>query len=109
MKTFTKEQVGDLFNQVLRGEISFYRMVEILNERVSERVSEAADIPEELKKGDLAIFWDDDTECAALRFYEQSNWSGARFQHEDSFGFNWANAVKFESKEQYEKLLKGEI
>jgi len=64
---------------------------------------------EELKKGDLAIFWDDDKEFAALRFYEKLNGSNAYFRHEDSFGFNWKNAIKFESKEQYEKLINGEL
>ena len=64
---------------------------------------------EELKKGDLAIFWDDDKEFAALRFYEKLNGSNAYFRHEDSFGFNWKNAIKFESKEQHEKLINGEL
>lgn len=105
-KIFTTEEIIGLYGQVTMGEISFSRMVEILNERVSE----AEDVPEELKKGDLAIFWDDDKEFAALRFYEKSNGSEEDcFRHKDQNGFRWRNAIKFESKEQYERLIKGEI
>lgn len=64
---------------------------------------------EELKKGDLVIFWDDDKRYAALRFYEKSNENEGRIWHKDIRGFIWANAIKFESKEQYEKVLRGEI
>jgi len=64
---------------------------------------------EELKKGDLAIFWNDSKKYAVIRFYEKSYGSGTRFRHKDSLGFHWKNAIKFESKEQYEKLIKGEI
>ena len=105
MKKFTKQEILELYGQVTLGEISFSRMVEIINERVSE----AANIQEELKKGDLAIFWDEDKRYAALRFYEKSNESEGRIWHKDSFGFNWDNAIKFESKEQYERLINGEI
>ena len=44
----TVAEIKDLLNQVYRGEIRFSRMVEMVNE--------AEDIPEEPKKGDLAIF-----------------------------------------------------
>jgi hypothetical protein len=64
---------------------------------------------EELKEGDLAIFWDDSKEHAIIRFYEQSDGNGTRLRHKDSFGSPWKNAIKFESKEQFEKLIKGEI
>jgi hypothetical protein len=62
-------------------------------------------IPEEPKNGDLAIFWDNDKTYAAIRLY------GGRYReyHCDSFGSIWDNAIKFESKEQFEKLLRGEI
>ena len=50
MKTFRKQEVRDLLNKVIMDEISFTRMVEIMNERVSERVEE---IPvRKFKKGD---------------------------------------------------------
>ena len=64
---------------------------------------------EELKKGDLAIFWDDYKEFSTIRIYDRSNESEEYFRHKDQNGVNWKNAIKFESKEQYEKLLKGEL
>ena len=183
MKTFTKQEIRDLLNKVIMDEVSFTRMVEIMNERVSERVSEAEkpcieDIPvrkfkngdkvrikhgiqskthdnitpafvdemddligktmtvdryidwnncveceeiywrfledwlehyEEPKKGDLAIFWDDSKEHAIIRFYDRPNESGEYFRYKDNMGFDWANAIKFEGKDQYERLIKGEI
>ena len=105
MKKFTKQEILELYGQVTLGEISFSEMVEIMNERIREE----ADIQKKKKKGDLAIFWDDDKRYAALRFYEKSNESEGRIWHKDSFGFNWDNAIKFESKEQYERFIKGEI
>lgn len=60
---------------------------------------------EKLKKGELAIFWDDNKDCALIRIY---NTKGYRY-HSDSSGHLWENAIKFESKEQYEKVLRGEI
>ena len=113
-KTFTKQEVRDLFNKVIMDEISFTRMVEIMNERVSERMSEAEklcveDIPEELKKGDLAIFWDESKKYAIIRMYDQSNGSDEYYQHKDENGFNWQNAIKFESEEHFKRLINGEI
>ena len=64
---------------------------------------------EELKRGDLAIFWDEDKELAVLGFYEKLNESEESFRHKENSEFNWKNAIKFESKEQYERLTKGEI
>lgn len=64
---------------------------------------------EELKKGDFAIFWDDIKERAIIRFYDQSNESEKYIRHKDNMGSNWKNAIKFESKEQYERFIKGEI
>ena len=101
MKKFTKQEIVCLYGQVTMGEISFSRMVEIINKRVSE----AKDIPEEPKKGDLAIFWDDDKNSSCVRFYD----TFISVYHYDIFGNGWANAIKFESKEQYERLIKGEI
>ena len=64
---------------------------------------------EELKEGDLAIFWDDDKEFAIIKFYDQSNESEKYILYKDNVGFDWKNAIKLESKEQYERLIKGEI
>ena len=64
---------------------------------------------EELKKGDLAIFWDEAKEYAAIRFYERLDESKEYLKHIDQNGSDWENAIKFESKEQYEKLIKGEL
>lgn len=192
MKNFTTAEIRDLLNKVYREEISFSRMVEILNERVSEsevrefkegdflhsdwknenltlickkqkgnkiyyhvcksnsygvsidnkywrnegdfrHATEAEkqelldalvkegkrwnaeklcveDIPKELKKGDLAIFWDNDKKIALIKSYDRSIGSEDEyFRHKDQNGYKFRNAVKFESVEQYEKLIKGEI
>jgi hypothetical protein len=63
---------------------------------------------EELKEGDLAIFWDSNKESAFIGIYKQFL-MGVIFQHKDHRGYMWKNAIKFESKEQFEKLIKGEI
>ena len=61
---------------------------------------------DEPKKGDFAIFWDyDDKEYSAIHMYDRKGNSG----YYDSSGIPWDNAVKFESKEQFEKILRGEI
>lgn len=57
------------------------------------------------KKGDLAIFWDDNKDHAIIRIYNVKGYS----QHSDSYGHLWENAIKFESKDQFEKVLRGEI
>ena len=113
MKTFLqKQEIRDLLNKVIMDEVSFTRMVEIMNERVSERVNERMidrmDIPEEPKKGDLAIFWDDDKGSAFIGEYVYFI-RDAPFPHRDNSDSVWANAIKFESIEQYERLIKGEI
>ena len=105
MKTFKTGEIRVLLDQVYRDEISFSEMVEVMNEMVSE----AEDIPAELKNGDLAIFWDNNKEHAIIRFYKKLNEREEYFQHKDQSGFYWKNAIKFESKEQYERLIKGEI
>jgi uncharacterized protein YodC (DUF2158 family) len=63
---------------------------------------------EELKEGDLAIFWDDNKDAAVIGKYSQFT-VGQPFPHSNHRGDIWKNAIKFESKEQYKKLLKGEI
>jgi hypothetical protein len=63
---------------------------------------------EELKEGDLAIFWDSNKESAFIGIYKQFL-MGVIFQHKDHRGNLWKNALKYESKEQFEKLIKGEI
>ena len=170
MKKFTTAEIRDLYGQVVMGEISFSRMVEIMNERVSERVDE---IPvrklkkgdkvrikegisnkthyniapafvkgmddligktmtvdsytydyvtcegyffsedwlepyEELKEGDLAIFWDYNKGSAFIGKYDYFI-RDAPFPHRDNKDNVWANAIKFESIEQYERLIRGEI
>jgi hypothetical protein len=60
---------------------------------------------DELKEGDLAIFWDTNKDMAVVRFYRKM----VGFHHIDITGGIWRNAVKFESKEQFERLIKGEI
>ena len=169
-KTFTTAEIRDLYNRFFREEISFTRMVEILNERVSEaenpirkfkkgdrvRIKEGVsskthgtEFPwfneymdeligttmtvnkytnveghvvcngsdwrfhedwlepyEELKKGDLAIFWDNEKKIAVIKSYDLSIGSEEDyFLHKDQNGFRWRNAIKFESKEQYERLI----
>lgn len=65
---------------------------------------------EELKEGDLAIFWDDDKRYAVIKFYERSGGSEEEyFRHRDHNGSGWKNVIKFESVEQYEKLINWEI
>lgn len=174
MKKFTTQQIRDLLNRFFREEISFTRMVEILNEMVSEaeepvrkfqkgdkvRIKEGISSKthhnisptfleemdeligttmtvsgythgngyvvckesgwrfhedwlepyvEELKEGDLAIFWNLDKWEAFVGKYNGLLDNGSSFPHQDHRGNIWANAIKFESVEQYEKLIKGEI
>ena len=67
------------------------------------------DIPEEPKKGDWVIFWDGVKKYAIISIYDRPYESEEYIRHKDSRGLIWANAIKFESKEQYERLIKGEI
>lgn len=66
---------------------------------------------DEPKNGDLAIFWDNDDskEYSSIRLYDRKG-DNVHYGscHYDSCGISWRNAIKFESKEQYEKILKGE-
>jgi|LSQX01.1.fsa_nt_gb uncharacterized protein YodC (DUF2158 family) len=63
---------------------------------------------EGLKEGDLAIFWDDDKNAAVIGKYGKFT-AGQPFPHSNHREHIWKNAIKFESKEQFEKLIKGEI
>jgi hypothetical protein len=67
--------------------------------------AEKLKIEDILKKGDLTIFWDDAKTYAAIRLY---GWKYREY-YCDNFGTHWKHAIKFESKEQFEKLLRGEI
>lgn len=64
---------------------------------------------EELKKGDLAIFWDKVKKHAIITFYERSYEDETCLRHKDIAGSGWENAIKFESKEQYEQFIKENI
>lgn len=63
---------------------------------------------DELKKGDLAIFWDVNKGSAFIGEYD-CFLKDTNYPHRGNRGNVWANAIKFESKEQYEKLIKGEM
>jgi len=59
-----------------------------------------------LKEGDLAIFWGDNNLNPTIRLYHVKSHNG----HSDNFGTIWGNAVKWDgTKEQFEKVLRGEI
>lgn len=63
---------------------------------------------EELKKGDLAIFWDNNCLNPTIRLYHGK--SHRENKHYDNIGTDWDNAVKWDgTKEQFEKILRGEI
>lgn len=57
---------------------------------------------DEPQKGDLAIFWDDEISCAVISIYGRKAYT----IYYDILGNTWKNAIKFESKEQYEKIIK---
>ena len=62
---------------------------------------------DEPKNGDLAIFWDNESLRPLIRLYHAKQHNENR--HCDKFGGTWENAIKFGSKEQFEKVLRGEI
>ena len=64
---------------------------------------------EELKKGDLAIFWNDNKACAFIGKYNGLLVNNLPFPHKDNRGNAWTNAIKFESREQYERFINWEI
>jgi len=106
------QRVGDIDKLRLATEAEKQELLDALakeGKRWNEEEKCIEDIPEKLKKGDFAIFWDDEKKYAAIRFYERLDESDEHLQHIDNIGFNWKNAIKFESKEQYEKLIKGEL
>lgn len=63
---------------------------------------------EELKKGDLVIFWDSYQAKARIGVYNQLYYSSP-FPHEDHIGNRFRNAIKFESEKQFKRLINGEI
>ena len=63
---------------------------------------------EGLEHGDLAIFWDSDKGSAFIGEYN-CFLKDVKYPHRDNRDDVWVNAIKFESIEQYRKLLKGEI
>jgi hypothetical protein len=63
---------------------------------------------DELKKGDLAIFWDNNYLKPIIRLYHGK--SHRENKHYDNIGSDWDNVVKWDgTKEQFEKVLRGEI
>jgi len=71
-----------------------YLVVEVENEE------------QEFKEGDLAIFWDHDPSFALIAVYRHFV-EGSYVDHMD---FYWDNAIKWDgTKEQYERVLRGEI
>lgn len=61
---------------------------------------------DELNEGDLAIFWNNGSRhYASVRMY------GGLFMRDycDTGGVRWDNAIKFQSKEQFERLIKGKL
>ena len=66
--------------------------------------AEKLKIEDVLKKGDLAIFWDNGCSNHMIRLYHAISHSGD--SHCDNFGTVWDNAVKWDgAKEQFEKML----
>jgi len=62
---------------------------------------------EVLREGDMAIFWDDNTEDAIISVCKRLNDNGSYVDH---LGLCWDNAIKWDgTKEQYEKVLRGEL
>ncbi len=58
----------------------------------------------ELKEGDMAIFWDYTSGAIIAVYGEFKN------VHYDHRGIYWFNAIKWDgTKEQYEKVLRGEL
>ena len=65
---------------------------------------------EKPKEGDLAIFWDFDKTQAVVRLFD--NEQGDEFQapfYVDNTCHWWVNAIKFESKKQFKRFIKGKI
>ena len=61
----------------------------------------------ELKEGDLAIFRNDYTEYAIISVCKRLDDNG---RYVDHLGLCWDNAIKWDgTKEQYKKVLRGEL
>ena len=61
----------------------------------------------ELKEGDMAIFWDDNSEDAIISVCKRLDDNG---RYVDHLGLCWDNAIKWDgTREQYEKVLRGEL
>ena len=59
------------------------------------------------KKGDMAIFWNDNTEDAIISVCKRLDDNG---RYVDHLGLCWDNALKWDgTKEQYERVLRGEL
>ena len=72
----------------------YYLVVEVENEE------------QELKEGDMAIFWDY-TSCEAIIAVYRGFVDGSYVDH---LAMYWDNAIKWDgTKEQYEKVLRGKI
>lgn len=68
--------------------------------------AEKLKIEDILKKGDLAIFWDSKYLNPLIRLYYTKRMN----KHYDNMETYWDNAVKWDgTKEQFEKVLRGEI
>ena len=69
------------------------------------------DEQDKLKAGDLCIFWENTRENAFIRIFEgKKEYSGySDDAYIDNCGFAWKHGVKFESKEQFWKLRRGEL
>ena len=74
----------------------YYLVVEVENEE------------QELKEGDLAIFWDDNPGEARIAIYKRRDDDYGLYV--DQGDIYWDNAIKWDgTKEQYEKVLRGEL
>ena len=61
----------------------------------------------ELKAGDFAIFWNDNTEDAIISVCKRLDDKG---RYVDHLGLCWDNALKWDgTKEQFERVLRGEL
>ena len=59
-----------------------------------------------LKEGDMCIFWDSDPSLAFISIYQHF----VDDNYVDHMGIYWDNAIKWDgTKEQYEKVLRGEL
>ena len=96
--TMTVDRYTDLCNHVKCEGLCWYFIEDWLEPYV-----------EQPKEGDLAIFWGSEKGCAYIGKYNGLLVNGSPFPHQDHMDRVWSNAIKFESKEQFERLIKGEI